>query len=24
MGYGVDPTPVPSLVDFKLSMAEAK
>lgn len=24
MGYGVDPTPVPTLVDFKLSMAEAK
>jgi glucose/mannose-6-phosphate isomerase len=24
MGYGVDPTPVPVLEDFKLSMAEAK
>ena len=24
MGYGVDPTPVPTLVDFKMSMAEAK
>jgi glucose/mannose-6-phosphate isomerase len=24
MGYGVDPTPVPTLVDFKISMAEAK
>jgi glucose/mannose-6-phosphate isomerase len=24
MGYGVDPTPVESLVEFKLSMAEAK
>jgi glucose/mannose-6-phosphate isomerase len=23
MGYGVDPTPVPALVEFKLSMAEA-
>jgi len=24
MGYGVDPTPIPVLVDFKRSMAEAK
>jgi glucose/mannose-6-phosphate isomerase len=24
MGYGVDPTPIPVLVDFKKSMAEAK
>jgi glucose/mannose-6-phosphate isomerase len=24
MGYGVDPTPVPTLADFKMSMAEAK
>ena len=24
MGYGVDPTPVPALEDFKISMAEAK
>jgi len=24
MGYGVDPTPVQALVDFKISMAEAK
>jgi hypothetical protein len=24
MGYGVDPTPIKSLVDFKKAMAEAK
>jgi hypothetical protein len=24
MGYGVDPTPIQSLVDFKQAMAEAK
>jgi glucose/mannose-6-phosphate isomerase len=24
MGYGVDPTPIPALEDFKISMAEAK
>jgi glucose/mannose-6-phosphate isomerase len=24
MGYGVDPTPIPMLVDFKKAMAEAK